>query len=187
MIPYSRVFDQQTMTLMLEHDALVQRFRTFFALFDWRVVPEPAIDPSRPGKRPHPQAAYLKALLLKVAEELTVCTRLRRFLVEHPLLVLELGFRPVLDFTQPYGFNVERTVPTARHGCVRNNTRSHKACCKPCSWRRSVPCAKKSLAWAKSSPSMSPTSTPGCARTTHGSASKEPLMSLISPKATPIV
>ncbi len=30
------------------------------------------------------------------------------------MLVLELGFRPVLDVTQPYGFDVERTVPTAR-------------------------------------------------------------------------
>lgn len=58
--------------------------------------------------------AYIKALLLKLEEGLTTCTRLRRFLVEHPLLVLELGFRPVLDVTQPYGFDVQRTVPTAR-------------------------------------------------------------------------
>src|SRR5215472_15770960 len=99
MIPYSRVFDQQTMTHMLQHDPLVQRSRAFFALFDWSVVPEPVTDPSRPGKRPHPQAAYIKALLLKVAEGLTYCTSLRRFLLEHPLLVLELGFRPVLDCT----------------------------------------------------------------------------------------
>jgi hypothetical protein len=113
-IPCSRVFDQQTMTLMLHHDPLVQRYRSFFALFDWRVVPEPAPDPSQPGKRPHPQSAYIKALLLKLEEDLTTCTRLRRFLVEHPLLVLELGFRPVLDVTQPYGFDIERTVPTAR-------------------------------------------------------------------------
>jgi hypothetical protein len=51
---------------------------------------------------------------LKLEQDLTTCTRLRRFLVEHPLLVLELGFRPYLDVTQPYGFDVERTVPTAR-------------------------------------------------------------------------
>jgi hypothetical protein len=38
MIPYSRVFDQQTMTHMLEHDPVVQRYRTFFALFDWSVI-----------------------------------------------------------------------------------------------------------------------------------------------------
>ena len=113
-IPCSPTFDQQTLTLMLEHDPVVQRYRAFFALFEWRVVPEPPLDPSQPGKRPHPQRAYIKALLLKVEEDLTTCTRLRRFLVEHPLLVLELGFRPVLDVSQPYGFDVERTVPTAR-------------------------------------------------------------------------
>jgi hypothetical protein len=113
-IPCSHTFDQPTMTLMLEHDPLVQRYRAFFALFNWRVVPQPLIDPSQPGKRPHPPCAYIKALLLKLEQDLTSCTRLRRFLVEHPLLVLELGFRPYLDVTQPYGFDVERTVPTAR-------------------------------------------------------------------------
>src|SRR5260370_28234224 len=113
-IPCSPTFDQRTLTVMLEHDPVVQRYRAFFALFEWRVVPEPPLDPSQPGKRPHPQRAYIKALLLKVEEDLTTCTRLRRFLVEHPLLVLELGFRPVLDVSQPYGFDVERTVPTAR-------------------------------------------------------------------------
>ena len=113
-IPCSHTFDQQTMTLLLEHDPLVQRYRSFFALFAWQVVPEPPLDPSQPGKRPHPQSAYIKALLLKLEEDLTTCTRLRRFLVEHPLLVLELGFRPVLDVTQPYGFDIERTVPSAR-------------------------------------------------------------------------
>jgi hypothetical protein len=114
MIPNSRVFDQPTLTLMCEHDPIVQRYRRFFALFEWSVVPDPPIGPSQPGKRPHPQSAYIKALLLKVEEDLTTCTRLRRFLVEHPLLVLDLGFRPVLDVTQPYGFDIERTVPTAR-------------------------------------------------------------------------
>src|SRR6266566_842552 len=99
-IPCSPTFDQQTLTLMLEHDPVVQRYRAFFALFEWRVVPEPPLDPSQPGKRPHPQRAYIKALLLKVEEDLTTCTRLRRFLVEHPLLVLELGFRPVLETVQ---------------------------------------------------------------------------------------
>ena len=114
MIPCSHTFDQRTLTLMLEHDPLVQHYRGFFALFEWRVVPDPALDPSQPGKRAHPPSAYLKALLLKQERELPTCTRLRSFLLEHPLLVLELGFRPVLDCTQPYGFAVERTVPSAR-------------------------------------------------------------------------
>jgi hypothetical protein len=67
-ISCSHTFDQQTLTLMLEHDPLVQRYRAFFALFEWRVVPHPPIDPSQPGKRPHLQSAYIKAMLLKIAE-----------------------------------------------------------------------------------------------------------------------
>lgn len=113
-IPCSQIFDQSTLSRLLEHDPLVQRYRALFALFNWNVVPEPSSDPSRPGKRPHPHRTYIKALLLKVAEGLSTCTALRRFLLEHPLLVLELGFRPILDVTQPYGFDIERTVPTAR-------------------------------------------------------------------------
>jgi hypothetical protein len=102
------------MTRLLEHDPVVQRYRAFFALFDWSVVPEPAIDPSQPGKRPHPQSAYVKALLLKLEEGFASCSQLRRYLVEHPLLVLLLGFRPFLNRDLPYGFDVEKTVPTAR-------------------------------------------------------------------------
>ena len=113
-IPASQTFDQRTLTLLLEHDPLVQRYRSFFALFDWSVIPEPVLDPTRPGKRPHPQSAYVKAFLLKIEEGLVTCTQLRRFLQEHPLLVLELGFRPVLNRTLPYGFDVGKTVPTAR-------------------------------------------------------------------------
>jgi len=114
MIPYSQVFEQQTLTQMIEHDPVVQRYHAFFALFHWNIVPEACTDPSRPGKRPHPQCAYIKALLLKLEEGFATCTRLRRFLIEHPLLVLELGFRPVLDVNKPYGFDIERTVPTDR-------------------------------------------------------------------------
>ena len=113
-IPSSLVFDQTTMTQLLEHDPLVQRVRAFFALFDWSVIAEPCAHPSRVGRPPHPRCAYLKALLLKITEGLTSCTRLRRFLLERPLLVLELGFPPVLDLHHPYGFCLERTVPSAR-------------------------------------------------------------------------
>ena len=116
-IPYSQIFDQQTMTDMLEHDPVARRYRAFFASFDWSLVPEPMRDPSQPGKPPHPQSAYIKALLVKQQEHLTYCTRLHQFLLEHPWLVLELGFRPHLDVTQPYGFHLAKTVPCARWLC----------------------------------------------------------------------
>ena len=82
-IPDSTTFDQRTLTLLLEYDPLVQRYRDFFALFDWSLIPQPCIDPSRPGKRPHPPSAYIKALLLKLEQGLTSCTQLRRFLPDN--------------------------------------------------------------------------------------------------------
>ena len=124
-LPYSRRFDQQTMSHLLDADPLVQRYRTLFALFDWSMVPDLPVDPSQPGKRAHPVTAYLKALLLKLEEGLTYCTRLRQFLVEHPLLVLELGFRPFLNVDMPYGFDVERTVPSARWFRAQQQHLSH--------------------------------------------------------------
>lgn len=36
-------------------------------------------------------------------------------MVKHPALVLSLGFRPLWDATQPFGFAVEQTVPCDRH------------------------------------------------------------------------
>jgi hypothetical protein len=125
-IPESQLFDQRTMRLLIEHNDTVQRYRALFALLDWRVVPEPSPDPSRPGKRPHPPSAYIKALLIKLTEGYAYCTQLRRFLVEHPLLVLELGFRPVLNIELPYGFDVERTVPTARWFTQQQRTLDHR-------------------------------------------------------------
>src|SRR5213082_763692 len=114
MLPYSRVFDKCTLALMMEHDAIVQRYRSLFALIEWHLLPDAVADPSRPGKRPHPESAYIKALFIKIQEGYEYCSQLRAFLLEHPLLVLELGFRPVLNRDLPYGFNVEKTVPTAR-------------------------------------------------------------------------
>ncbi len=115
MIPTSPLFDQSTLALLLDHDPVVQRYRGFLALFDWSCIPER--DPARPlpGPCPHPQSAYLKALLVKICEGKLYQTHLRTFLLDHPLLVLELGFHPDLDPSLPYGFCVQSTVPSARH------------------------------------------------------------------------
>jgi hypothetical protein len=114
MIPTSALFDQSTLTLLLTHDPVVQRYRRLFALFDWSVVPPRSANRAWPGPQPHPQTTYIKVLLVKLCEGYSYITQLRRFLVEHPLLVLELGFLPVLDESQPYGFDVARTVPGDR-------------------------------------------------------------------------
>jgi hypothetical protein len=93
-------------------DPLVRRVAALFAPIDWEALD--ARPSGRRGPVPHPISAYLQALAIKVLDELPSIARLRRSLVEHPALVLALGFRPVLDPTQPLGFDVERTVPGER-------------------------------------------------------------------------
>lgn len=95
-------------------DPVVRRYRALFTALDWSVVPERDAHRRWPGRVPHPRAAYIKALLVKLCEGQMYVTGLRRYLVEHPALVLELGFRPVPAPTRPLGIDVERTVPCAR-------------------------------------------------------------------------
>ncbi len=89
--------------------------KPFFGLLNWSVIPERDEQRAWPGSPPHPQRAYVKVLLIRINEHFEYTTRLRDFLVKHPALVIRMGFRPLLDETQPYGFDVERTVPCARH------------------------------------------------------------------------
>ena len=63
----------------------------FFALLDWSQVSERDESKPWPGSQPHPDKAYVKALLVKKYEKFDYVTDLRRFLVNHPLLVLEIG------------------------------------------------------------------------------------------------
>jgi Transposase DDE domain len=114
MIPAMLAVRARPLSALDATDPVVCRYRAIFAELDWRRVPER--DPQRawPGRCPQPRSAYLKALLVKVCERQPYVTELRAYLVEHPALVLELGFRPVLDATQPAGFDVERTVPGVR-------------------------------------------------------------------------
>jgi hypothetical protein len=113
-IPSSPQFDQLTLSKLIDADPVVQRYRTLFALFDWTAT-EPPAKPFGPGRPSHPPSAYVKALLVRIGEHLSSTPRWRTYLLDHPLLVLELGLRPHLDFTAPYGFRVEQTVPSVGH------------------------------------------------------------------------
>jgi hypothetical protein len=111
MIPNSVLFDQSTIIALLEHDPLVADYRAFFSLLDWSVVEHWEAQRSGLGRPAHPESAYLKAFLIRIREGMLYTTQLRRFLLRHPLLVIELGFRLVLDPSAPYGFDVEHTLP----------------------------------------------------------------------------
>ena len=81
----------------------------------WIFLPCLLLDEKAEAVGVTPQSAYVKALLVKIREKHTYCTDLRAFLVKHPALVLLLGFRPKVCEQSPFGFDVSKTVPTARH------------------------------------------------------------------------
>jgi len=111
MIPASHLFDQSTLATLLEYDPLVQDYRAFFALLDWSLVEQWQEQRSSRGRPPHPESAYLKAYLIRIREGMSYTSQLRRFLLRHPLLVMELGFHLELAPNAPYGFDVQHTVP----------------------------------------------------------------------------
>lgn len=96
-------------------DPVANDYDHFFSVLHFEVVPERDESKPWPGRLPHPESAYVKAQLVMIREKIAYHTDLRKFLVQHPALVLRLGFRPVVDPTSPWGFDVERTVPCARH------------------------------------------------------------------------
>ena len=111
MIPSSHLFDHSVMTALLDHDPVVEQYRAFFALLDWSVVDDFQAKHSARGRPAPPESAYIKAFLIRQNEGFTYTSQLRRFLLKHPLLVIELGFHLVLDPSCPYGFDVEATLP----------------------------------------------------------------------------
>ncbi len=88
--------------------------KPFFDLLDWTAVPERAAGRAWPGPRPDPHSAFIKALLVKLREGYPHVSTLRRYLVQHPVLVLVLGFQVQPDASQTYGFAVEQSVPCER-------------------------------------------------------------------------
>lgn len=93
MIPYSPVFDQHTLELMMEYDPIVQEYREWFSHLDWSPLQTrpPTPKNSKRGSPAHPETAYVKAFLIKINKKQIYMTDLRHYLVQHPLLVLELG------------------------------------------------------------------------------------------------
>ncbi len=91
----------------------MQDYRRFFARFDGDLVDQWQALRCGPGRPGHPLHAYLKACVLRIRKGLIYSSHLRRFLLNHPLLVIELGLRLEPDPAQPYDFDLDKTVPCA--------------------------------------------------------------------------
>ncbi len=112
MVPSSTLFDQSVLQQLLDVDPVVLDYRAFFASLDWSLVDQWQAERSARGRPPHPESAYLKAFLIRIREGMSYTSQLRRFLLKHPLLVIELGFHLALDPSAPYGFDCQHTLPS---------------------------------------------------------------------------
>ena len=93
---------------------VARKYLDLLGPLDWEHFPER--DPRRPwpGTKPAPRAPYVAAYLVKLDQEKRYMSGLRRYLVEHPALVWVLGFPLVASKTSPWGFDVERSVPSRK-------------------------------------------------------------------------
>jgi hypothetical protein len=90
---------------------MVQRYQKLFRWLDFAALP--------PCPHPHGLApeVYVKTFLVAVEERHPQSfERFHRFLLEHPALIVFLGYRlQGLDPSRPFGFDPEATLVSARH------------------------------------------------------------------------
>jgi hypothetical protein len=82
---------------------------------DWDHFPER--DPHRPwpGPQPLPRAPFVAAFLLKLDHNLRYMSDLREYLVDTPPVLWVLGFPLAPSDAFSWGFDADKSLPTARH------------------------------------------------------------------------
>jgi hypothetical protein len=105
-----------------QYDAVAQRYEAMFEMLDWTVVAEKDDRVAQRGRLPHPESAYIKALLVMIEEKHDYVTDMHDYLREHPALVWVLGFRLKPEAASPYGFDIAQSLPSPGH--LRRKLRS---------------------------------------------------------------
>ena len=95
-------------------DPLVQKYAALLGPLPWTTFPERPTDRAWPGPRPHARAPFVAAFLIKLNEDIRFMADLRTFLIEHPALIVWLGFPRRPDPTSFHGFAVAASVPDRR-------------------------------------------------------------------------
>ncbi len=93
---------------------VAMRYIHFLGPLEWAQVPD-RVFAHQPPLEPLPYAPFLAACLVKIDQHMHSMAQLRRYLVEHPALTWALGFPLVPSSTRPWGWDIERSVPTSRH------------------------------------------------------------------------
>ncbi len=99
----------------VRHCPVAMKYLHLLGPLAWDHFPERNPNYAWPGPIPHPRAAYVASFIIKLHEDKNYMSDLRGYLVEHPALVWLLGFHLVADDTCTHGFDVEASLPTARH------------------------------------------------------------------------
>ena len=99
----------------VRESAAAQTYLTLLGPLDWGHFPERPTSRLWPGPAPLPRAPFVAAYLLKLDKGLKSMGKLRAALVEQPALVWLFGFPLVPSAAYRWGFDVERSLPTARH------------------------------------------------------------------------
>jgi hypothetical protein len=95
--------------------AVAGKYLELLGPLDWANFPERPTNRAWPGPTPAPRAPFVAAFLVKLHEGKSYMSDLRDYLVEHPALVWILGFPLTPSEQFSWGFDVQASLPTARH------------------------------------------------------------------------
>jgi hypothetical protein len=98
----------------VRESAVAMRYLQLLSPLDWDHFPERDLETDW-GTPAVPFAAFTAACLVKLDQQLVYMSHLRQYLLDHPALVWVLGFPVVPSLDYPWGFDVDASLPTARH------------------------------------------------------------------------
>jgi len=100
-------------TFVLE-SAVAMRYLRLLGPLDWGRFPERDLETNW-GTPTVPYASFAAACLVKLNQQIVYMSHLRQYLADHPALVWILGFPLVPSPDYAWGFDVDASLPTARH------------------------------------------------------------------------
>ena len=98
----------------VKESAVAMRYLRFLGPLDWDRFPSRALK-RQPMIEPLPYAPFVAACLVKVDQQISYMSQLRKYLLDHPALTWVLGFPLLASSAYTWGFDVDACLPTHRH------------------------------------------------------------------------
>ena len=98
----------------VQESAVAMRYLRLLGQLNWGFFPERDLNVSWTIP-PAPYMPFAAACLVKLDQQLAYMSKLWEYLTDHPALVWVLGFPLVPSRHYSWGFDVEASLPTARH------------------------------------------------------------------------